>query len=171
MKKILIAILAVIALIIIWIVYDFVQNDKIERTQARTELSRTLNLRGDDIMIALEEGESVDFDLLEDTLTYIDGRYDCSDFRVVSLIRILYDHDDKLPESTAQALKESLTSFKYWMDQPGDDSMCYWSENHQILFSSAEYLLGHYYADETFSNMNIKVQSIVVWEKKEYWLG
>ena len=28
--------------------------------------------------------------------------------------------------------------------------MCYWSENHQILFASAEYLIGQLYPDQIF---------------------
>ncbi len=149
------ALLTIIVILGIWVAYDLKQNDKIVRTDARTDHSRDLVLKGDDIMIQLEEGDIPDYKNLAGTLDYIEGRYGCSDFRVVTLIRVLYDHDQSLTEQAEADLKATLTGFKYWMDQPGHDSMCYWSENHQLLFSTAEYLLGHYYADETFTNMGI----------------
>lgn len=155
MKKMLFAILVVLLTVVLWIIFDVSQNGKIVKIEARTEFSRSLNSRADDLLIQLEEGETPDFDLLVDALKYIDGRYDCSDFRIVSLIRILYAHEDKLSEEAKASIKQTLTGFKYWMDQPGEDSMCYWSENHQILFSSAEYLLGNYYKSDEFSNMGI----------------
>lgn len=84
--------------------------------------------------------------------SYIDGRYDCSDFRTVSLLRILYLFPDRLSEAQHKRIKETLLNFKYWMDEPGADSMCYWSENHQILFASAEYLAGQLWPEELFPN-------------------
>ena len=41
------------------------------------------------------------------------------------------------------------------MDEPGEDSMCYWSENHQILFAASEYLMGQMFPDEVFTNSGI----------------
>ena len=35
---------------------------------------------------------------------------------------------------------------------PGDDSMCYFSENHTILFSTLEYLIGLEWPEEIFPN-------------------
>ena len=49
-------------------------------------------------------------------------------------------------------MKRSILAFKYWMDEPGEDSMCYWSENHQLIFAACEYLAGQLYPDETFIN-------------------
>ena len=48
--------------------------------------------------------------------------------------------------------RQAILNFKYWMDEPGHDSMCYWSENHQILFAACEYLAGQLYPNEIFSN-------------------
>ncbi|MBB6480092.1 hypothetical protein [Spirochaeta isovalerica] len=156
MKKWLLTIPALLILIGVWVGIDLYNNGKIERTNARDDYSRSLKLTIDDIMIALEEGEEPDYSEIDGTLEYIKGRYDCSDFRIPSMIRILYSHSDKLPADVAEKIRETATGFKFWMDQPGDDSMCYWSENHQLLFSSSEYLLGHYYGDEIFTNMDIR---------------
>ena len=39
------------------------------------------------------------------------------------------------------------------MDEPGSDAMCYWSENHQILFHACEILAGQLYPDRIFTNV------------------
>ena len=43
-----------------------------------------------------------------------------------------------------------MLDFKYWMDEPGSDAMCYWSENHQILFHTCEILAGQLYPERIF---------------------
>jgi len=48
-----------------------------------------------------------------------------------------------------------LLGFKYWIDQPDDDMMCYWSEHHQIMFHSAEYLAGQRFATRRFDNSGL----------------
>ena len=40
----------------------------------------------------------------------------------------------------------------YWIDEPGEIKGCYITENHQILFHSAEYLVGQLYPGEIFDN-------------------
>lgn len=105
------------------------------------------------ILVELENGtQEIDWSRLEGTLNYIDARFDCSDFRFQDLLRIIYDHVDKIPAEAMQKIKKTVLGFKYWMDEPGDDSMCYWSENHQILFATSEYLIGQMYPDEIFPN-------------------
>ena len=37
---------------------------------------------------------------------------------------------------------DSLLGFKYWIDQPGLDAMCYFTENHQFVWHTAELLVG-----------------------------
>ncbi|HQD71819.1 MAG TPA: hypothetical protein PLY67_00110 [Clostridiales bacterium] len=86
---------------------------------------------------------------------YIDGRYDCQDFIMQSLLRIQYSHIDTIrlisPEG-AQMIEDIFLNAKYWMTEPGEDSMCYWSENHQILYGVAEYLAGQMCKDRIFTN-------------------
>ena len=94
--------------------------------------------------------EIIDWDRLDGTLEYVENEYDCSDFRLVNLIRILYDYEDQIPSNYKNKIKEVLFNFRYWMDEPGENSMCYWSENHQILFASAEFLIGQKYPDTIF---------------------
>ncbi len=107
----------------------------------------------DKIYAELVSGSTdIDWTRLDGTLAYIRGEYDMSDFRLVSLVRILYEFEDRIPEAYRQKILQVLLDFRYWWDEPGENSMCYWSENHQILFLTAEYLLGQKYPDQTFTN-------------------
>ncbi|NQU52675.1 MAG: hypothetical protein HQ522_09065, partial [Bacteroidetes bacterium] len=92
---------------------------------------------------------------LDETLEYIKGEYDCSDFRLVNTIRILYEAGDQIPQDYKSKIEDVLFNFRYWWDEPGANSMCYWSENHQILFASAEYLLGQLYPDTVFPSSGL----------------
>src|SRR5690606_29222098 len=53
-----------------------------------------------------------------------------------------------------QKTKEAFLSFKFWYSDPQPegitDDKWYWSENHQIIFYTLEYLLGQEFPDETF---------------------
>ncbi|HQH62395.1 MAG TPA: hypothetical protein PLE55_01975 [Clostridiales bacterium] len=64
---------------------------------------------------------------LQPTLDYIDGRYDCADFSLIFLLRLYNEYSHLLPESSKAAVKKTILGFKYWMDEPGEDSMCFWS--------------------------------------------
>ncbi|MCL2494869.1 MAG: hypothetical protein FWE98_04340 [Oscillospiraceae bacterium] len=89
----------------------------------------------------------------------IDSRFDCMDFRMQSLLRLQYSHIDAIravAPTGARMIEEIFLNAKYWMTEPGEDSMCYWSENHQILFAVAEYLAGQAWPDETFTNDGAK---------------
>ena len=68
---------------------------------------------------------------------------------------MLYDYSNKIPPALLLKIKNTLLKFRYWMDEPGKNSMCYWSENHQILFLSAEYLAGQLYPNEKFTNSKL----------------
>ena len=98
----------------------------------------------------LARGEAIDETQIIEVLDFIDRRLDCADFRMVCILRSLYDFSRNVSPGTLEKMKRSVLSFKYWMDEPGEDSMCYWSENHQLLFAACEYLAGQMYPDETF---------------------
>ena len=104
------------------------------------------------VLSDLHLGNGFDPSQLDDTHEFIARRLDKSDFLLQSLLRIVYAHAAELPPAELARIKKTLVNFKYWMDRPGRDSMCYWSENHQILFAAAEYLAGQYYPDSVFSN-------------------
>ena len=90
------------------------------------------------------------FRLLSKQTEYMNKRFDCADFRAQMLFKIY--KDCPLSDRCSALTKSTFLGFKYFMDEPGDDSMCYWSENHQILFAVSEYLAGQEWPDEIFTN-------------------
>ena len=93
---------------------------------------------------------------MEQSLHRVHERLDCGDFVMPAFFFILmrYPDNDVLPKEIMQRLKEEVLGFKYWIDEPGVDIHlpCYFTENHQILFHTIEYLAGQLYPDEIFSS-------------------
>ncbi len=97
-------------------------------------------------------------EILQKSLDFVNRRRDCSDFVVNGLIRLAYKYfgSGKLTTAQEEAIRETLLNFNYWMDEPNPlkTDMIHFTENHQILFHTAEYLAGQLFPDQTFSNNN-----------------
>ncbi|MCL2526846.1 MAG: hypothetical protein FWE42_00405 [Defluviitaleaceae bacterium] len=133
--------------------YQLNRSRKIPTLPANTPRPYKIHIH--DFLGALAEDKPFDTTQLADTFQFIHQRYDCSDFLANTIIRILYAYSHKLdtyqPGLKSQ-MEDLLLNFKYHWDQPGQDSLCTWSENHQILFAGLEYLAGHLYKGKTFIN-------------------
>ena len=110
----------------------------------------------------------------------IDMREDCADFTAAGLIRFYLENEHRLAEVNKEEIKKCLTGFKYWMDQYDGraDSMCHWSENHQILFATTEYLAGCEWPDATFADgkdgaahRELALERIEAWMYQRYYYG
>ncbi len=99
-------------------------------------------------------GLPINSEVIEDALPSINNYKDTSDFRVNSLLRMMYFEKNKnvMPIETEIAVRNTILNFKYWFDEPNEDSMIMWTENHMILFNTAELLAGQLYPDRTFPN-------------------
>lgn len=107
------------------------------------------------IVCRVATGESTfNEDALDEALTRMQDRRDTADFRLAAMVRTLYldDETHALPADVRTRIEDTLLGFRYWLDEPGDDGMCYWTENHQILFHSGELLVGQLFPDATFPN-------------------
>ncbi len=104
-----------------------------------------------------------DFDLIE-------KRIDCSDFMFVALLRMqkLYP----LSDAVKARMKEVFLNFRYWMDEKGSDGMCFWSENHALMFYSSMAMAGELYKDELFTRSNRlgSEQAAIGYARCEAWL-
>lgn len=100
----------------------------------------------------LDRGEPADEGQIHAILDYIDQRLDCADFRLVCIVRSLYFYAEHISPATLRRMETTVLGFKYWMDEPGVDSMCYWSENHQLIFATCEYLAGQLFPERVFRN-------------------
>ncbi len=85
---------------------------------------------------------------LKNDIDLIKRRGDCSDFLVCGLLR--YIHEYGLPEELKADAKEALLNFRYWMTMKGADGMCFWSENHALMFYYSACDAGALYPDEYF---------------------
>ncbi|NLE96545.1 MAG: hypothetical protein GX596_00950 [Propionibacterium sp.] len=100
----------------------------------------------------LVDGEAIDEAPVHAMCDFVEQRIDCSDFRVLTLIRIAASPNPHLSDGLRRRVRAMLLGFKYWMDEEGEDSMCFWSENHQGIFATCEYLAGQLLPDDAFTN-------------------
>lgn len=181
--------IAVLVIVMIVTLYEFIRNDLVKVYPARPEagnseegFAKIMKANIHDLVSKLEEGhelDSSDYETINNTCDYIDVRYDCSDFRIQTLIRLFYRYANRIDEKAIQRMKKTLLGFKFFMDQPGEDSLCLWSENHLILFATAEYLIGQLYENETFTNdgltgkahKEIAKERIMIWLKQRFDYG
>lgn len=93
--------------------------------------------------------------ILDDTLSDIVARKDCSDFVMVPLLWAYAAHGEAFPDAARQATEEAILGYRYWMDEPGNDVMWFWSENHVLCFHVSELLAGRLFPDRTFPNSGL----------------
>lgn len=111
------------------------------------------------------------------SLDQIESRRDCSDFLTCAMVRFmkLYPMDKEL----AARVKEVMLNYRYWMDEDGADGMCFWSENHSLMFYISAYLAGEEYQEEIFirsgkTGIEMKEQAgkrILQWLSDVYEMG
>ncbi|MCG6188608.1 hypothetical protein [Maribellus maritimus] len=146
--------LLLLLIVSITIVVDLIRISNYELIPMRP--AEKIDLQHNEIQYELANcATEINWNRLDGTLKYVKGEYDCSDFRLVNLIRILYEVGNQIPKDYKNKIEDVLFNFRYWWDEPGENSMCYWSENHQILFASAEYLIGQKYPDIVFPNSGL----------------
>ncbi len=92
---------------------------------------------------------------LESQLEYINKRYDCADFLGSMLLLIYKEFYDQLTPAVAEKIEKTLLNFKFWSDMPEEESLCFFSENHTLLFTSMEILCGEMWQDKTFTNSGL----------------
>ena len=86
----------------------------------------------------------------------ITSRADCADFEAVGLLHILKRIPEGIWSDGLRAeVEKTLMEFKYWIDEPGLDAMCYFTENHQFVWHCAEHLIGSYFSEKIFVNAEI----------------
>lgn len=94
--------------------------------------------------------EKLCYEHLALTLNRIKNREDMAEFGIPSLVRILKAYSHMLSDDILNEIKTVLIGFRYWLDEPGEINACYFSENHQPLYHSGEYLVGMLFPDDIF---------------------
>lgn len=111
-----------------------------------------------------------DAKLIFKDMELVKKRVDCSDFILSGLIRYVKNYS--LDEANQEYFKDTVLNFRYWMDMNGQDGMCFWSENHSLMFYTCGYLAGRMYPEEYFprADMNGSMLASVSKNKLMQWL-
>ncbi len=84
---------------------------------------------------------------------FVDSRVDLSDHYALLLLKTWLATADCFDAESKELAKTSLLGFRFGLSEPGEDSMLGWSESHQLLFATCEYLTAMLFGDEAvFTN-------------------
>lgn len=75
---------------------------------------------------------------------------DCSDFYLIAHLYALMRHREKLEPDVIEMMEDAILTFRYWIDEPGNDVMWFFSENHALLFHACQYIAGGLFPDAVF---------------------
>jgi len=104
--------------------------------------------------------------VLQPYLDFVDARYDCFDFRLLFLLKFKLSAGSflKANPDIEVLLKQTFLGAKFTLWQSDAekavvseggrssvDSVCYYSENHQLSFAVAEHLIGTLYPNDVFA--------------------
>ncbi len=121
--------------------------------------------------LALGVSTPHDEDLLMADLDFVESRGDCSDFLVAGLIRVA--HNYPISDRLKERMKNVFLNFRFWMDENGSDGMCFWSENHALMFYGTLLAAGEMYPDDVFvrSGRTGKEQAEIAAARCRDWLN
>lgn len=109
--------------------------------------------------------------ILEETLLAIEERRDCADFVSVPLLWSYMRHAADFPQDLRARTEKALLEFRYWVDEPGNDVMWFWSENHALCFHVSQLLAGLSWPDSTFPTSGRKghEQAALATQRLDQW--
>ena len=88
---------------------------------------------------------------LQNSLEMIRNKEDCADFYLVPMFLMMTRYRAYLSDKAYAEIKYNILNFRYWIDEPGNDVMWYFSENHAFLFHISQYLSGNLFQDDIFT--------------------
>lgn len=97
---------------------------------------------------------AADRKLLFDDLDCIEERVDCADFLLCGFLRYLKNYP--IDAELNARIEEVFLHFRYWMDEKGTDAMCFWSENHSLMFYASAMFAGELYPDKLFVRAGLR---------------
>ncbi len=100
----------------------------------------------------LELGMPVEESVFHDAIAFVRSNRDCNDFILGGMLRILhlYGRTQALSSGLRGEMRDCIQGFRFWWDEPGADTRCFWTENHQIIFHMDQLLAGQLYPDAVF---------------------
>ena len=120
------------------------------------------------------KSETINKSAIDLACHFLEKRFDCADFYAIDLLFLLgyFEKQPALLEQDKDRIMAAFTNFKFWIDEPGLDAMCYHTENHQILFHVAAYLAGQHWPDYFFYNSGLtgKQQKERAYNRIRVWI-
>lgn len=102
-------------------------------------------------LLANQSNPDLAASILNRSLQKISLREDCSDFWMVSVLWAWkMSNYTQLPDKMWGRVKSSILGYRYWLDEPGNDAMWFWSENHVLCFHVSQLLAGQFFPREQF---------------------
>ena len=99
--------ITLVVILVASLVNDFVRIGKYKFYPLSPQ--KEISARQDNIYLELTRGNhEIDWSGLDGTLEFIDNNYDCSDFKLVNLIRILYEYGDQIPTEMRTKIEKSV---------------------------------------------------------------
>lgn len=93
---------------------------------------------------------AIPLDAWDKAIVKMDALEDGRDFTALALVAIAYGFEGELSPELRQKVDAALARFKFWytdaVNPPRPDSSYYWTENHQALYHTIEYLVGSRHA-------------------------
>lgn len=104
------------------------------------------------MIVMLNDGETPkNMDaVIEGWLKWIEPKKDCSDFRMIQLIYVYIRFAEKMNNIMRERVKRAMLEYRYWIDEPGNDVMWFFSENHSLMFHVSQYFAGLALPNEVF---------------------
>jgi len=137
--------------------WNATQGFKDRKTAFLIDAKDSTNFRAQPACIYLGNNIS-DEEVMIDNLERIYKHEDCLDFDLATFVRLIYLDINKSKMGTpilSTSLKNQITDafgkVKYWFTDRLASNCIYFTENHQILFHSAELLIGQLFPNETFA--------------------
>jgi hypothetical protein len=91
------------------------------------------------------------YECMDICIRKVEAKEDCADFYLPQLLLLITRYREYISEDIYTRIKRSILDFRYWIDEPGNDVMWYFSENHALLFHISQYLSGYLFPEDIFT--------------------
>ncbi|MCL2375975.1 MAG: hypothetical protein FWC76_01130 [Defluviitaleaceae bacterium] len=105
----------------------------------------------------LHRGRDIEFaqEIILEEIQGIVDRKDCADFHFAMLLHSYIAYGDKMSAKVKVAIEDAMIGFRYWIDEPGNDVMWFFSENHALMFHTCQYIAGGLLPDRVFESSGL----------------
>ena len=104
-------------------------------------------------VIRLHDGEVPDNleKILSNHMAWVNERRDCSDFRLIIMVYMYVRFSHLFSDKLKRDVEDAMAGYRYWCDEPGDDVMWFFSENHALMFHISQYFAGQSMPERIFT--------------------